>query len=1439
MRSQWKKRLPVFIFLMLVLYLFLWKAVLPTGLDKVRPFVEQTAETYLNGELHIGKIEASPDLCFTVRDGLLRDKNGQEVARIPALSISVNPLNLLRGSGALGMVTTITVKEPVISLVMDGQDRWNVENLLKKTESGNEDFKGKVLISDGTANIMTPYGQWQLGVDGTVDLARNPVYGLNFFLRNGKSVLSVSGAITGEGKGHMTAASDEVQVTEFAALAAHYLPISGLAGTVKEISISWDNNDEGSQLSGHASPEGLSLTYTYGGKDYPVTADGRIGFDNLDLAADRLSVTVCGQPAVVTGGLDLSDTDRPEARNLKIRLSSFDPSALPLDLPVSGAISGTILLNGNQDQLTADGTLTADALEAAGYSLSRVSVPFGASGHTAEINRASADFGGGRAFLSASYDWQSREVVVSAQADHVDLGTAVPRLGSLIADGTVYAAGSYQDGVLQMHSLSDELSLSWNGLTLQDIAFDAALQPEGITVTRLSAYTPQNGIVTGSGSVRNGALEGDFYVTDIPVQPFFRYLGQSGEGLLSAHVLLEGTTDNPQGSAAFSIRDGQYMGFIAQEAHGLAAWKDHVARFVNVEINPPKGRHHIDGTVNLTTSDPVLDLTLETTGVRMEPYSEALHSPLPVTGNLTNTVHLTGPLSNPKVSGHIRAYDGSVNKFLFDELSGDYTLQDGLLTLKNFQFHALTSTATFAGTIDRSGKMNIGIDAYHISLQRLPWLKDYVSLAGAVNFNGAVSGWISRPQFTGVLTSDSVIINGEEFTGLALSITSDNGKVNELEGSFQQKSGGDYFLTARFDFAQRLFQWKAEVERGNVRSLLKMGGIQADIDGYLSGTIVLNSEGRGTGMTIQGKVEDGKVSGVPFASADFDVFTKYGYWQIRKLEARESSGGFFAAKGEFDVRKRTLNLEAAANGITPKILTVAMDDPIEIGGSLNFAAQVKGSMDDPNGNFSLEVNSGSISGVRFDSLYGMATLRNGMFSLDQLLVQRDIYKLSAYGTVPLDLLRPRDKRKNPDARMNLEIRLDNANLDILPTMTKYVQWASGPLSGKVTVTGTLENYNLNGSVDLDGGTVKVRGMNNTFDNIKFHALFEGNQVNLKEFSTTVGDKGLITASGNYRLHGGDKPYQMNLAIRNVVIDSNLLGGKINGDIAVTQKDAMPFVSGNVNLEDLYVGLTSVPDFGSGGSPIGMDLTIDLGEKIHLHTASFYDIWGNGKMHITGTTAYPVIDGAINLMKGTLNYLNTTFRLGRSIVTWPRPGTFVPLLDMKAMTHLGQYTIFAKAQGPLSLDELQIKLSSDPPRDENTLKRFLTLKTDSTDMSNNDWMTLVDAGIQLSYLSDVEDAIKQALNLDELRVYSGSLQNGIGFSVDVNRANQVIGEDRRQYNWLISRSFGGKLRLGYTASFDGEDTSIFAEYNLLRKVNLSISMDEEQNKWYGIQYHTRF
>lgn len=169
--------------------------------------------------------------------------------------------------------------------------------------------------------------------------------------------------------------------------------------------------------------------------------------------------------------------------------------------------------------------------------------------------------------------------------------------------------------------------------------------------------------------------------------------------------------------------------------------------------------------------------------------------------------------------------------------------------------------------------------------------------------------------------------------------------------------------------------------------------------------------------------------------------------------------------------------------------------------------------------------------------------------------------------------------------------------------------------------------------------------------------------------------------------------------------------------------------------------------------------------------------------------------------------------------------------------MGQYIILCKAQGPLSLDDLVITLTSDPPQSQETLKRILTLKTDDPNAQLS-VSNLVDAGLQMTFLADVEDAIKDALGLDELRIYSGTMQNGVGFSADAEEANQATGQDRQQYNVLLSRRFG-KLMVGYTASFNGQKSNAFVGYPINRQMFLGISMNQDHEFWYGLQYRKSF
>ena len=1425
---------------LLIVYLALWKLILPLGLNKAIPLIEQTAGDYINGQVQLEQVEVSPDLTFTAKNMVLLDQHKKIVAEIPGLSLYLDPLQFVMGKGTIGMVNRIAVHQPKVYLRQEKSGTWNVATLLKESQSSSTSFTGDIVIDGGALQVETPYGSWNLGVTGNVDSSRNPVFGLDLTATYEGKDVHITGSMDTDKKGSLTAKSTVLDLTPISRLAQHFLPVKELKGQLRAASVTWTNNDRGSYLSGEAVLEQVAASYTYQGDTFALTANGSVQFDNQLFSTGGLDVTVNGQKAHLSGTLDLNSIEHPYADRFQIQLQQVSLGKLGLGLPMNGIVTGQVQVTGTLDNLTGKGRFTSDAVSFGGYTAENITLPLTFSGHRVETEGAAAQIGGGSVLVKASFDWKKMDGVLSVAADQVDAGTFYPRLGQVVLDGTLYASLAYQDGLLRGETVSSDMRLIWGELLLKEIALDGTFDGKDVQLTRLAAKNDNGeGGLTGSASLVNDNVNAELYLTDLPISPVLALFGQQGSGRLSTHLMMRGTDTDPDVWGAFSLKHGNLLGMPVDEAHGALEWQHHVLSLHKVEMTPNQGRHELDGSINLSGNEPVLHVTLITTGVRLEPLAGMLQAPVKITGNLTNTITVQGPLSNPSFRGHVHAYDGSVKDYLVDEVSGDYAYDGQILTLENVKVQSLGCSAQVAGTIGRDGTLDVGIDAQNVNLKRLYFLQQDMNLLGLVNFNGHIGGTVKRPQISGVLTSDSIKVNGEEFTGLALSFRSDGGHINEIEGTGQQTSGGDYRANIRFDTDQMLLQWDVKVEQGNIQSLLKMAGYNLDVQGFLTGEIKLNEKGKDTGMTVIGQVDNGAVRNVPFSSANFDFFVRHGNWQINKLQAQEAGGGLIAAAGNVDLWHRTIDLEVDTSEANAKILTLPFDEPPLLEGKVNTAAQFKGNLDHPDGNISVELVDGSLSGVVFDHVYGMAHLRNDMLTLDQALIQKDVYKITAYGTFPVDLLRSSQKRTNPNAQMDLEIRMDNGNLAILPSLTNYIQWADGPLKGGLTITGTLENYAMNGSVDLDGGTIKAKGLNDTFDNVSLHAVFAGQTMLLKELSATMGSRGKIQAQGSYLLHDfSDRPYQLTGQVQDLELNAPNLKGKINGNFTIEQKEGIPFVKGQVKLDKFAWTVSSIPEFGEGGSKIGLDVDVDLGDDLRIYNAAFFNLGLNGKFHLSGDTAFPVVQGNISVNKGsTLKYLGTPFNITRGELSWPYPGTFTPTVNLTAFTRMGQYIILCKAQGPLNLDDLVITLTSDPPQSQETLKRILTLKTDDPNAQLS-VSNLVDAGLQMTFLADVEDAIKDALGLDELRIYSGTMQNGVGFSADAEETNQATGQDRQQYNVLLSRRFG-KLMVGYTASFNGQKSNAFVGYPINRQMFLGISMNQDHEFWYGLQYRKSF
>ena len=229
----------------------------------------------------------------------------------------------------------------------------------------------------------------------------------------------------------------------------------------------------------------------------------------------------------------------------------------------------------------------------------------------------------------------------------------------------------------------------------------------------------------------------------------------------------------------------------------------------------------------------------------------------------------------------------------------------------------------------------------------------------------------------------------------------------------------------------------------------------------------------------------------------------------------------------------------------------------------------------------------------------------------------------------------------------------------------------------------------------------------------------------------------------------------------------------------------------------------------------------------------------------GSTRYTNVDGSLVATKGTVSYLRTPFKIRRATAGFPTPGSVLPTINLDSYTKFGRYNVNMQIDGPL--EQMELHLSSDPPLSQQELFRMLTLKsysdggsgTGGNGLESQDLQALLDVGIEMTFLRDVETLFKEDLNLDQFRVYSGNTATGIGFEINAKNSSEFTKEEKEQYNVLASKYVTDNVLVGYATSLDGQYHDTFTQYELNKNITVNFAIDEEQKKWYGVEYHVSF
>ena len=246
----------------------------------------------------------------------------------------------------------------------------------------------------------------------------------------------------------------------------------------------------------------------------------------------------------------------------------------------------------------------------------------------------------------------------------------------------------------------------------------------------------------------------------------------------------------------------------------------------------------------------------------------------------------------------------------------------------------------------------------------------------------------------------------------------------------------------------------------------------------------------------------------------------------------------------------------------------------------------------------------------------------------------------------------------------------------------------------------------------------------------------------------------------------------------------------------------------------------------------LDVSLNLGEKVHFYSNNLYDMYFAGNAHFAGTTDHPKTSGSIYVKRGgTLTYVESVFNIREGEAHFNQIGSFFPTVHFFAETKIDRTKVFLSVNG--TIDKMDFKLTSSPDMSEAEIIRLLTLResySEGGDISTADALAI---GLRMTVLSDIEEALKRTLGIDRLTVSRGS-----GSMLERHTPGEQNAGDRdRDYNVKIGKYVNDKLMLRYTRGFGSHHVNRYGvQYDFNDNFGLTL---EREGKDYIISFEARY
>jgi hypothetical protein len=314
-----------------------------------------------------------------------------------------------------------------------------------------------------------------------------------------------------------------------------------------------------------------------------------------------------------------------------------------------------------------------------------------------------------------------------------------------------------------------------------------------------------------------------------------------------------------------------------------------------------------------------------------------------------------------------------------------------------------------------------------------------------------------------------------------------------------------------------------------------------------------------------------------------------------------------------------------------------------------------------------------------------------------------------------------------------------APLTLLAVLRREIREASGRLDLDVRVGGTTARPVLAGRGTIAGGLIALRDTPVVIRDIEGHVALSPARLRIEELRASVG-AGTVRATGEIGIEGrAIGAYQISLTGRGLAVTAlEGLDTVWNADATLVGRGARGLVRGEAHLvRGAYTRDLSIMPllFKEGsreqpmawGREIALQIDLRLDDNLIVRSPQAR-VRAGGTLRLHGTVAQPVILGTIETQDGRITFRRNPFTLENAVVRFDDPRRLNPYLDVRATTRIRTWDVTMWLRG--RVDDLTIRLSSEPPLPQEDLLALVTLGATREELGTSGGLAFAGEAAQL-------------------------------------------------------------------------------------------------------------